>query len=161
MIRRSGTHDTTGVSLAPTSGMILGLLVMALSSGLTGSDPYHNQGPLAFLVKDIQKPVAVSHMEWQDRALQLGSSALIFGDWLTTVDGIRKGYSETNPILGVHPSLGRANVLIASGLLANAFLVSKIKDKELRRGIWFTMVLLEMKAVHGNHRAGLNLNFRL
>ena len=140
--------------------MIVGLLVLALSSGLAGSDLYHNQGPLVFLVKDIQKPVSAK-LEWQDRALQVGSSTLIFADWLTTVDGIRKGYPESNPILGVHPSLGRANLLIASGLLANAFLVPRIKDKELRRGIWLTMLLLETKALHGNHRAGLKLNFRL
>jgi len=141
--------------------MIVELLALTLAVGAGGgTDPYHNQGPLIFLVKDIQKPVA-ARMEWQDRALQIGSSALIFGDWLTTVDGIRKGYAESNPILGVHPSLGRANVLIASGLLTNAFLVPKIKDKELRRGIWLTMLLLEMKALHGNHRAGLKLNFRL
>lgn len=138
----------------------MGLLLLALSSGPVGSEPYHNQGPLISLVKDIQKP-ATATLEWPDRLLQVGSSALIFGDWLTTVDGIRKGYAETNPILGVHPSLGRANVLIATGLLANALLVPKIKDKELRRGIWLTMMLLEMKALHGNHRAGLKLNFRL
>ena len=139
--------------------MIAGLLVLALSSGLTGSDPYHNQGPLIFLVKDIHKPAAVK-LQWQDRVLQVGSSALIFTDWATTIDGIRKGYAESNPILGVHPSLGRANVLIASGLLTNALLVPRIKDPELRRGIWLMMILLEMKAVHGNHRAGLRMNFR-
>ena len=138
----------------------MGLLVLALASGVTGSDPYHNQGPLVFLVKDIQKPTAIK-LGWQDRALQVSSSALITADWLTTVDGLRKGYPESNPILGRHPSLGRANVLIASGLLANAFLVPKIKDKELRRGIWVAMLLLEIKALHGNHRAGLKLNFRL
>lgn len=149
-----------GATLALTIGMILGLLLLALTSGPTGPDPYHNQGPLIFLVKDIPKPTT-ARLGWQDRVLQIGSSALISVDWLTTVDGIRKGYPESNPILGVHPSLGRANVLIASGLLANAFLVPKIRDKELRRGIWVTMMLLEIKAVHGNHRAGLKMNFRL
>jgi hypothetical protein len=140
--------------------MTVGLLVLALSCAVPGgSDPYHNQGPLAFLVKDIQKR-AVAKMEWQDRVLQVGSSAMIFADWLTTVDGIRKGYEESNPILGVHPSLGRANVLIATGLLANTFLVPKIKDKELRRGVWAAMMLLETKALRGNHLAGLRLNFR-
>jgi hypothetical protein len=140
--------------------MIMGLLVLALASGVTGSDPYHNQGPLIFLVKDIRKPTA-RKLEWQDRVLQISSSALITVDWLTTVDGLRKGYPESNPILGRHPSLGRANVLIATGLLTNAFLVPRIRDKELRRGIWVAMLLLETKALHGNTRAGLKLNFRL
>ena len=140
--------------------MIMGLLVLALASGVTGSDPYHNQGPLIFLVKDVHKPTAPK-LEWQDRVLQVSSSVLITADWLTTVDGLRKGYAESNPILGRHPSLGRANVLIATGLLTNAFLVPRIRDPELRRGIWVAMLLLETKALHGNHRAGLRLNFRL
>lgn len=140
--------------------MIMGLLMVALAAGAPSADPYHNQGPLIFLVKDIQKP-SVRKLEWQDRVLQVSTSVLITADWLTTVDGLRKGYPESNPILGRHPSLGRANVLIATGLLTNAFLVPKIKDKELRRGIWVAMLLLETKALHGNHRAGLKLNFRL
>lgn len=148
----------SGAQFAPTVGMIVGLFVLALSGGfLDGTDSYHNQGPLVFLVKDIHKP---AKLEWQDRLLQFGSSTLILGDWLQTVDGLRKGYPESNPLLGLHPSLGRANVMIASGLLANAFLVPKIKDKELRRGIWAAMVLVEMKALRGNHSAGLRLNFR-
>lgn len=140
--------------------MIMGLLMIALATGAPSADPYHNQGPLIFLVKDIEKP-SVRKLEWQDRVLQVSTSVLITADWLTTVDGLRKGYPESNPILGRHPSLGRANVLIATGLLTNAFLVPKIKDKELRRGIWVAMLLLETKALHGNHRAGLKLNFRL
>jgi len=50
--------------------------------------------------------------------------------------------------------------MIGSGLAANAFLVPRIKDKELRRGIWAAMVLLEAKALHGNRNAGLKMNFR-
>ena len=149
---------SVGVTLAPTARMIVGLLALSLVAGV-GSDPYHNQGPLIFLVKDIHKPVA-SRMEWPDRVLQVSSSLMIFGDWLTTIDGRRKGYPESNPILGTYPSLGRVNLLIGSGLLANAFLVPKLKDKELRRGIWLAMMLVETKALHGNHAAGLKMNFR-
>jgi len=151
-----------GLSLAPTVGMIVGLLVISLFSagaGPSGIDPYHNQGPLVFLVKDIHKPVR-AQLRWPDRVLQVSSSLMILADWLTTVDGRRKGYPESNPILGTYPSLGRVNVLIGSGLAANAFLVPKIKDKELRRGIWAAMVLLETKALHGNRSAGLKMNFR-
>lgn len=148
-----------GATLAPATGMIPGAMALALLSVLArGPDPYHNQGPLVFLVKDIQKPT-VARLELQDRLLQFGSSMLIFADWLTTVDGLRKGYPESNPLLGEHPSLGRANVMIASGLLTNMFLVEKIKNKELRRGIWMAMVLVEIHALRANSRAGLRLNF--
>src|SRR5438045_2718573 len=148
--------------------MIVGLMVLALACGGAGSDgagakagidPYHNQGPLIFLVKDIHKP-APARMGLPDRVLQVSSSLMIFADWLTTIDGRRKGYPESNPILGTYPSLGRVNLLIGSGLAANAFLVPRIKDKELRRGIWAAMVLLEAKALHGNRNAGLKMNFR-
>ena len=148
-----------GSALAHTAGMIAATLLLALAV-VGGRDPYHNQGPLAFLQKDIQKPASVK-FEWQDHLLRFGSSTLILADWLTTIDGIRKGFPESNPILGRHPSVGRANTLIAAGLLTNMFVIPKLKDAELRRGIWMVMVLLEIQALHTNRRAGLQLNFRL
>jgi len=138
-----------------------GLFILAVSSLLLGGhDRIHNQGPLAGLVKDIRKPQPAA-LQWQDHMLRVSSTALIAADWLTTIDGLRKGLRETNPLLGSHPSLGRVNVLIGTGLLANAFLVPKIKERELRRGIWAAVVLLETYALHNNRGAGLTLNFRL
>lgn len=135
-----------------------GLLILTVTSLLV-EDPSRNQGPLASLVKDIRKPEPVA-LQWQDDLLRYSSTILIAADWLTTVDGLRKGLRETNPLLGPHPSLGRANVLIGAGLLTNAFLVPKIRNEELRRGVWAAVMLLETKALRGNHRAGLRLNFR-
>jgi len=138
-----------------------GLLILAVSSALVGGDdPNHNQGPLARLVKDLRKPQPAA-LEWQDHTLRFGSTILIAADWLTTIDGLRQGLPEANPLLGRHPSLGRANVMIATGLLANAFLVPKIKDPRLRRGIWLIMVVIELHAVHNNRSQGLRFNFRL
>ena len=138
-----------------------GLLILAVSSALVGGDdPSHNQGPLGRLVKDLRKP-QLAALEWQDHALRFSSTILIAADWLTTVDGIRQGLPESNPLLGTHPSLGRANLMIATGLLANAFLVPKIKDPRLRRGIWLMMVVIELDAVHNNRSQGLRFNFRL
>jgi len=138
-----------------------GLLILAVSSVLVGGDdPYHNQGPLASLAKDLRKPQPAA-LQWQDHALRVSSSILIVADWLSTIDGLRQGFPESNPLLGEHPSVGRANIMIATGLLANAFLVPKIKDPELRRGIWLMMVLIELHAVHNNRSLGLGFNFRL
>lgn len=138
-----------------------GFLVFAVSSVLlVGHDPYHNQGPLAFLKKDIRKPHSAA-LGVPDHALRVGSSILIAADWLTTIDGLRQGLQESNPLLGPHPSLGRANAMIGAGLLANIFLVPKIRHRELRRGVWAAVILLEAKALRGNHLAGLRLNFRL
>ena len=138
-----------------------GLLILAVSSALLGGDdPNHNQGPLASLVKDLKKPQPAA-LEWQDHALRVSSTILIAADWFTTIDGLRQGLLESNPLLGQHPSLGRANVMIATGLLANAFLVPKIKDPRLRRGIWLMMVVIELHAVQSNRSQGLRFNFRL
>ena len=141
--------------------MAVGLVILAVSSALVGGDdPNHNQGPLASLGKDLRKPQPAA-LVWQDHALRFSSTILIAADWLTTIDGLRQGLPESNPLLGRHPSLGRANVMIATGLLANAFLVPKIKDPKLRRGIWLMMVLIELDAVHNNRSQGLRFNFRL
>jgi hypothetical protein len=145
--------------------MIAALLLVALAGGSAvrpDPDPYHNLGPLAWLRKDIPKPTArPEKLKWHDQMLRFSSSALIVADWLTTVDGLRKGYSETNPLLGRHPSLGKLNLMVGAGLLTNAFLVPKLRDPQLRRGIWIAMTLIEIDAVRANHRAGLTLNFRL
>jgi hypothetical protein len=119
-------------------------------------------GPLQFLTKAIPKPVTPRRpgLGWQDHTLRGLSSALIGLDWLTTVDGLRRGMPESNPLLGRHPSLGKANVLIGAGMLANALLVPKIKDPELRRGVWAAVSFLELDALRANRSAGLRLNFR-
>jgi hypothetical protein len=125
-----------------------GLLILAVSSALVGGDDSsHNRGSAALV--------------WQDHALRFSSTILVAADWLTTIDGLRQGRPESNPLLGQHPSLGRANVMIATGLLANAFLVPKIKDPRLRRGIWLMMVVIELHAVHNNRSQGLRFNLRL
>lgn len=116
-------------------------------------------GPLQFLDRAIEKPVD-PRMRWPDQVLRGLSSGLIAADWLTTVDGLRKGLPESNPILGRHPSLGKANALIGAGLFANAFLVPKIRNPQLRRAIWLGMTLLELDALRANRSAGLGFNFR-
>ena len=144
--------------------MSLLLLVAVSTSLLRGPDPYHNRGPLAFLRKDIGKPAAAPVAEglgWPDHVLRLSSSTMIAADWLMTIDGLRKGYSESNPLLGRHPPLGKANLMIGAGLLANTFVVPMIKEPQLRRGIWMAMILIELHALRANSSAGLRLNFQL
>lgn len=118
----------------------------------------------ALLVLALSNPVvddSTKGLKWQDQVLRFTSSGLIAADWLLTIDGLRKGYAESNPLLGRHPPLGKANLMIGAGLLTNAFLIPLIKDPELRRGLWAAMVLIELHAVRANSNAGLRLNFRL
>lgn len=134
--------------------MITGVLLLVLSGGIgTPSHPSRVQAPTP------PKPRVTGRLQGTDQALRFASSTLIVADWLTTVDGIRQGLRETNPILGPRPSLGRVNVMIGAGLLLNTFAVAKINNAPLRRGVWLTVLLLEVKAVHGNRVAGCNFSF--
>ena len=143
--------------------MISALLLIAVAGGGgVRPDPRNNARLLALLRKDIVEPAPhTQKLKWHDQMLRFGSSALIAADWLTTVDGLRKGLAETNPLLGRHPPLAKLNMMVGAGLLTNAFLVPRINDPALRRGVWIAVMLIELNAVHTNHSAGLNLNFRL
>lgn len=98
-------------------------------------------------------------IEARDQALRFASSALIVADWLTTIDGIRKGYREVNPLIGPQPSLGRVNLMIGAGLLVNTFAVPQIKNPVLRRGLWLGVLLFELDAVQSNRKVGCGFNF--
>jgi hypothetical protein len=143
--------------------MVSLLLVLAISSGLVGGKaPDPNPASLASLKKEIIKPRPSSaRLSLPDHVLRFTSSTMIAADWLMTIDGLRKGYSESNPLLGEHPPLGKANLMIGAGLLANTFVVPMIKDSQLRRGIWAAMILIEFHALRANSSAGLRLNFQL
>jgi hypothetical protein len=94
-----------------------------------------------------------------DHALLVTSGLLIAADWLQTVDLVRRGYPEHNPILGQHPSLGTVNTLVGATLAAD-LLVSRIQEKNLRRFLWLTVIVVEGRTVVRNHRAGLRFNWR-
>ena len=134
--------------------MIAGVLLLVLSGGIgtpSNSPRIHALTP--------PKPRIAGRLQGTDQALRFASSTLIFADWLTTVDGIRQGLTETNPILGPRPSIGRVNVMIGAGLLLNTFAVAKIKSAPLPRGVWLTVLLFEVKAVHANRKSGCAFSF--
>jgi hypothetical protein len=134
--------------------MTAGLLLLALSGGI--ADP-QSESPYPDPPTPRQRSVA--RLGRQDQTLRFASSALIVADWMTTVDGMRKGYEEKNPLLGRRPSLGRVNLMIGAGLLANTFAVPKIKNPHLRRGVWFAVLLAEIHAVHNNRKEGCTFSF--
>jgi hypothetical protein len=49
--------------------------------------------------------------------------------------------------------------MIGAGLLLNTFAVAKIKSAPLRRGVWLTVLLFEVKAVHANRKSGCAFSF--
>lgn len=137
--------DTYGVVVAIPVCMTVGLLLLALSGGIADSSP------------PALRPTG--RLGLHDQSLRFASSALIVADWMTTIDGMRKGFEEKNPLLGRRPSLGRVNLMIGAGLLVNTFAVPKIKNPHLRRGVWVGVLLAELHAVHNNRKQGCAFSF--
>lgn len=99
-------------------------------------------------------------MAWPDYVLGGASSALIAVDWLQTLDIARQPwrFTETNPLLGKHPSVGRVNTMIGLGLAAN-LAVSRLHNRHFRRIVWAVILGAELKAVSGNIVSGVRMRF--
>ncbi|HWC73263.1 MAG TPA: hypothetical protein VG454_04930 [Gemmatimonadales bacterium] len=138
--------------------MVVGLLLLALSGGISTPTP-GTPRPIHDPSFPIPTARPTGKIAARDQALRFASSALIVADWLTTIDGIRKGYREMNPLIGPKPSVGRVNLMIGAGLLMNTFAVPQIKNPVLRRGLWLGVLLFELDAVHSNRKAGCGFNF--
>ena len=111
---------------------------------------------LVFVLALLPAALSAQSFSAGDRWLLAGSSALIVADWSQTVWAIRRGWSESNPILGEHPSVGRINTLIGLGLAANV-LASQIKSRPVRRAIWATVIVFEVRAVVSGQFRGARL----
>jgi hypothetical protein len=95
-----------------------------------------------------------------DTALQITYSALHVIDWGQTLDIAKhpKDWSETNPILGKHPSISKVNSYFAATLVGHA-VVSYLLPKPYRR-IWQCMWIgIEAGYVTHNYSVGINVRF--
>jgi hypothetical protein len=100
--------------------------------------------------------------EWsmEERATFAVSSALLVADWAQTRQIARNAqmFSETNPILGRHPSVGRVNAYFATALLLN-YVIGRSLDSGWRSA-WFVGVgSIEANVVQRNLSIGLSLSF--
>jgi hypothetical protein len=143
-----------GAVIAKPLRMTAALLLLALAGGIAGP-------PSASSYQDPPRPKQrpPGKLGPHDQTLRFASSTLIVADWLTTIDGIRKGWEETNPLLGRRPSLGRVNAMIGAGLVVNTFAVPKIKNPHVRRAVWFGVLLAEVHAVYNNRKEGCGFSF--
>lgn len=85
-------------------------------------------------------------------------TALDVMDWAQTRYGSTHGFTESNPILGSHPSLGRINTVFAIGLVGNAA-VSWVIPKEYRPYFQYGSIALEAYCVGHNARIGVKFQW--
>ena len=105
-------------------------------------------------------PVNASDWNKTDTAFQIVYTTLHFIDWWQTLDIARNPdkWSETNPILGDHPSVGRVNAYFTLTLIGHTA-ISYILPKDYRR-IWQVVWIgIEAGYVVHNYRAGIRIRF--
>ena len=96
-----------------------------------------------------------------DYALLGTSTSLLAGDWLTSVDFLRRSkLPESNALLGPRPSVGRLNTFMTLTVIANLS-VARISKPSLRRAIWIVVSAGEAKSMLHNLALGYHFNFRL
>jgi hypothetical protein len=89
---------------------------------------------------------------------ELGYDALLALDARQTIEGVRQGYVETNPLLGSHPSSGAVerHMLIAAAAHA---LISCLLPPRLRTSWQVSTIVVEGAVVAHNAYVGVRVNF--
>lgn len=135
------------------------ILSAFLASGATGQDDPPKKPPPSKRLLGIFR----SDFDTADKILLGASTLALAGDWLTTVDAVRRrneGYEERNAILGRHPSVGRVNTYTAGVGLANALIASQLPPK--LRKVWLGgFTAMELAAMLHNKSGGLRFNFKI
>ncbi len=84
-------------------------------------------------------------------------------DWGQTLDIVKRedeGFSETNPILGHHPSRAKVNTLIGAVAIGHPIVACKfIKSPKWRKWFQYITIGAEGYAVIHNYNIGLKVNF--
>ncbi len=86
-------------------------------------------------------------------------NALLVADWSQTRDIVAQSasYHEVNPILGLHPSMGKVNGYFAASILATNLLAWKLGDKGTY--VYIGVGALEAGTVAHNAHIGLKMAF--
>ena len=96
-----------------------------------------------------------------DYALLGTSTTLLAVDWLTSVDGIRRGRNpEGNVFTGPHPNVGSLNTYMALSAIGNLS-VARVAKPSVRRAVWIVLSAVEVRVILHNFALGYHLNFRI
>lgn len=108
--------------------------------------------------------VAHAGDDWtrEDTYRQAALTTLLIADWAQTRTFIKNPDKypgrESNPILGPHPSVGRATSYTALCILGHGA-ISALLPTNLRAGWQYVWIAIEVDAVLHNRSAGIKLKF--
>ena len=127
--------------------IFLGGLIMGISLALMTVKPAH-----AYEFAE--------NWTWTDTALETTYVALTVVDWGQTRNIVNSGgkYSEINPILGKHPSMGEVDTLTPSAVIAHALIAMALPPR-YRRYWQFFFIGAEGIVVLNNYKIGLHIDF--
>ena len=125
-----------------------------------------NRSAIIAILAFLLIPQAIPASEWftpltnKEVAAQAVFTGLTLLDWNQTLQIARhpEEYSETNPVLGEHPSVGKVNTLMSLGIVSHAFVTWAI-PKEYRPYWQYIWIGIETQSVHMNWQSGLRINF--
>ena len=109
-------------------------------------------------------PLGTAHAsdQWttEERSAFAVSSVLLVADWAQTRQIARKAdlFSEANPVLGAHPSMGRVNAYFATALLLN-YAIGNSLGTGWRKAWFLGIQSVEASVVQRNLSIGLKLSF--
>lgn len=127
---------------------------------------------MRFLALLLLLPTLSHADDWtrEDTYRQTALTVLLVADWAQTSWAIKKNenhcsypepcrsYEEGNPLLGTHPSIGKLNILVGTGIIGHAA-VARILPRELREGWQYVWIGIETNAVYRNHQVGIKFHF--
>jgi hypothetical protein len=110
----------------------------------------------------IVAPIKWNDKDWkqEDTAIQTAVTIFMAADWLQTRDisSNPDRFSETNNVLGPHPSLEEVDRYFATCLIGNA-VIAYVLPRDIRRW-WQTVSLnMEMEFVNHNYNLGIKMKF--
>lgn len=96
----------------------------------------------------------------EDTCRQSALTVLLIADWAQTRNSVKRPneFSETNKLLGEHPSTGKVNNYFMVGIAGHAA-VSYLLPPDWRQGWQYIWIGIEVQKVYHNHSIGVKLTF--
>jgi len=112
-----------------------------------------------FLIYFLGVPIAQAEWDKYDTSLMITSNLLLIIDWSQTRYIVKhpERFSEENPILGRHPSIGKVNTYFITSILVNSA-VGYILPNPYRK-YWFGIISgIELYTIGKNINCGVRFN---
>jgi hypothetical protein len=106
----------------------------------------------------IGGPPSAHHWSAAQIALAASAATALLVDHAQTTQALGEGWSETNPVLGAHPTRSALTTYTVAALIGMLGVGAALPDR-WRTGWFALMSAVEISAVAGNARLGLHIGF--